>query len=478
MDDSLKRKTVKGVAWSAIERFTVQGINFVLGVLIARMVAPSDFGVIAMLTIFLEIAYTFVDCGFGNALVRKLDRTDVDNSTAFYSNIGIGVVCYFILFFAAPLIADFYRMPVLVPVLRVVALTIVCYSLAIVQQALLTANIDFKSQTKVSVAGALLSGLVGVAMAYHGCGVWALVVQMVGSSFIRMVMLWLCVRWKPIRAFSEQSFRSMFSYGAKLLVSELVISVSNNATGLIIGRRFFSSQLGFYNRAEQIAKYPSSNISAILQRVTFPVYTRQQNDVEAFRDVFLKMMRIASMLIVPVMLMLCVLARPLILTLLTDKWADAIPLMQILSFHLLWIPFFAQNVNVMYAFGKSGSVLKLESIKAALQISCILLAAFVSLEMVCYALVFVSLTSTFIYAYFTRRLIDVGWCRQMKCLLPYVLMSAVSMLAAYLLIEELQSPLLQLVFGLVLFSGLYFIMLALLDRKNMAVLKSLVKQGK
>lgn len=203
---SLKEKSVNAVLWNAVERFSVQGVNFVISLIIARLVSPNDFGAIAMLAIFLGIANTFVDGGFANALIRKLDRTEVDNSTAFYFNIAVGAVAYLTLFFTAPFIASFYSMPILMPVLRVVALSIVFNSLAIVQQAILTADINFKSQAKISLIAASASGGIGVVMAYADCGVWALVAQMLGSSFLRMMLLWSIVRWKPLRIFSVQSF--------------------------------------------------------------------------------------------------------------------------------------------------------------------------------------------------------------------------------------------------------------------------------
>ena len=207
---SLKQKSVSAVVWNSVERFSVQGVNVVVSVLIARLVSPDDFGVIAMLAIFLGVANTFVDSGFANALIKKLDRTEVDNSTAFYFNIAVGLVAYFVLFFTAPLIARIYSMPALADVLRVSAFSVVFNSLAIVQQAILTANINFKSQAIISLAAAVVSGVIGVVMAYAGFGVWALVAQMLGSSFVRMALLWVIVRWKPLAEFSVKSFREIF----------------------------------------------------------------------------------------------------------------------------------------------------------------------------------------------------------------------------------------------------------------------------
>lgn len=476
MGTSLKSKAVNAVLWSGIEKFSVQGINFVLGILIARLVSPSDFGAIAMLTVFLGVANTFVDCGFANALVRKLDRTDTDNSTVFYFNIAVGIGAYLILFLAAPLIATFYDMPILIPVLRVVSLSIVFNSLVIVQQAILTSDVDFRNQAKISIIAAIISGVIGIAMAYLQYGVWALVAQMISSAFCRMIMLWIVVHWKPICVFSKESFYELFGYGSKLLLSNLVVNISSNVTGLIVGRKYASTDLGFYNRAEQLTFFPANNVSAILQRVTFPIFSKKQHDKASLHLYYLKIIRITSMLVVPIMAFLFVFTESLVITLLTDKWISIVPLMRILVFFALWIPYSALNINILCVVGKSNYVLKIETIKGIFRVAAILLSIPYGLESVCFSLVVVSFLCSFVYTKYTQSCIGVNWLRQMQCIIPYVAMSIIAGICGFAATLLLKPYLAQLIVGGIIFLMIYFGLLATMDKKNIVFVKTLISQ--
>lgn len=471
---SLKQKSISAVIWNSVERFSVQGVNFVISILIARLVSPDDFGAIAMLAIFLGVANTFVDGGFANALVRKLDRTETDNSTAFYFNIAVGVVAYLVLFFAAPFIASFYSMPILVPVLRVVALSIVFNSFAIVQQAILTANINFKSQAKISFFAAVVSGVVGVVMAYTNYGVWALVSQILSSSFVRMIMLWCIARWKPLRVFSMRSFWEIFSYGSKLLLSQLVVNISGGITGLIIGRVFSAASLGYYNRAEQLTYFPANNISTILQRTTFPVLSKKQNDVNSLRHYYLRIITVTAMLVIPAMAIFFIAAEPLIITLLTKKWISIVPLMQILVFVAVWIPFSSLNMNIICVLGRSDYVLRIELFKGILRIVAIFLSMPHGLKCVCYALVVVSFICSFVYTGHTKRSVGVDWWQQTRCMLPYIFMSIISALLGYVFSCLTSMAILKLVMCIVIFAISYLILLSSFDKENVNFVKSLI----
>ena len=280
----LKDKTVKGVIWSAVDRFSAQGIQFVFSILIARLLMPEDYGVIAMIGIFLAVSNTFIDSGFGTALVRKIDRTETDFSTVFYFNNLVAILFYLTLFFAAPAIARFYDTPLLVPVTRVVALTLPIGALSGIHSAKLSIAIDFKSRAKISIVSAILTGSVGLWMAYAGYGVWSLVVQTICASTIRTVMLWIIVKWFPKLIFSWASFKDLFTFGSKLLASGLLDTVYNNIYTLVIGRIFSPSVLGVYGKARSLADFPSSNITSVLQSVSFPVLSAIQNEEERLAD--------------------------------------------------------------------------------------------------------------------------------------------------------------------------------------------------
>ena len=251
---SLKQKTISGVLWSCVERFSVQGIQFVIMVII---LLPSDYGMIGMLAIFIAIAQTLIDSGFSNALIQKKDRSEIDYSTVFYFNIVVGIILYFILFFSSPLIARFYNTPELTGLTRVLALNLFINSLAVVQRAILSIKRDFKTQAKASFSAAIISGIVGIVMAYTGFGVWSLAVQTVLNAFVNTVLLWIFSKWIPLKVFSFESFKKLFAFGSKLLASGLLDTIYRNIYTIVIGKKFASTDLGYFTRADQFAQFPS-----------------------------------------------------------------------------------------------------------------------------------------------------------------------------------------------------------------------------
>jgi teichuronic acid exporter len=431
-EESLKDKTVKGVVWSAVERFSVQGVQFVIGIILARLLMPSDYGIIAMLSIFLAVSQTFVDSGFSNALVRKIDRTESDYSTAFYFNIAIGIFFYLLLFLGAPYIALFYHAPILIPITRVVGLTIVFNSLCIVQEAILTIKIDFKTQAKVSLSSTILTGVIGVILAYKGFGVWALAIQSVSASFIRMFLFWILAKWRPVVPFSKQSFRQLFGYGSKLLASGLLDTTYNNIYPIVIGKFFTSSSLGFFTRAQQLAGFPSANITGILQRVTFPVLSTIQNEDERLRQNYRKILRLSAYVIFPVMVGLAAVASPLIHVLLTSKWEGCILYLQIICFAMMWYPVHAINLNLLQVKGRSDLFLRLEIIKKCVGVSILCLTIPLGITAMCIGMCCSSLIALVINTYYTGKLIQVGFFRQMRDLLPIAFNCLIMGVGAYM----------------------------------------------
>lgn len=470
----LKEKTVSSVLWSILERFSVMGINFVLSIIIARLVQPSDFGAIAMLSIFLAISNVFVDSGFANALIRKTNRTDVDNSTVFYFNIAVGLGIYALLFIVAPLIASFYKMPVLTNVLRLIALVIFFNSLSIVQQAVLTANLNFKSQAKISVFSVLFSGIVGVLMAYWGYGVWALATQMVVSSFLRMVLLWVYVDWHPIKAFSRQSFRSLFGYGSKLLVANLVVTINSSICSLILGKKFAATELGYYNRGEQFVNFPLNSITAIFQRVTFPVFSLRKDNIPLLREYYLKTIRVTAMLVAPVMALLFVFAEDVVVLFLTEKWLPSAILMQILVFTFAWSPIFSINMNILSVLGYSKYVLNIELVKIVFRVTAIILAVPLGVKTICCALAVITFINTFFYTRYTNKVIQVGWLEQMSHIVLYVFVSVVVGVCVCWGVGFIDALLWRLIFGIASFSLFYLLVLRFFDYDNWKFMVSLL----
>lgn len=261
MAESLQKKTLSGVIWSFTENFMLQIIQFVIGVLMARILTPGDYGLVGMLSIFMAVSQALVNSGFSNALTRKIDRTELDCSTVFYFNIVVGLVLYLAIFFAAPLIAQFYKAPLLEDLTKVIALPLIFNSLCIVQQARLTIKMDFKTQAKISVTSSIVTGLSGLAMAYSGFGVWTLAYSSVIGAVVRCILMWWLAHWKPLWAYSWQSFRELFSYGSKLLASGLIDTIYGNIYPLIIGRLFSAKELGYYSRGYGYAALPSTTVT-------------------------------------------------------------------------------------------------------------------------------------------------------------------------------------------------------------------------
>lgn len=455
--ESLKKKTVNGVIWSAIDRFSTQGIQFVFSILIARLLMPSDYGVIAMLGIFLAVSNTFVDSGFGAALVQKANRTETDFSTVFYFNIVVAIIFYALLWLASPYIASFYNIPMLKDVTRVVALTLIFSALGGIQSAQLSIAINFKTRAIISLISALSTGCLGLYLAYSGYGAWALVFQMVFSSLLNTILLWCFVRWMPSLVFSWQSFRQLFSFGSKLLASALLDTIYNNVYTLVIGKVYSSSSLGLYSRASGLAQYPSSNITGVLQSVTFPVLCSIQNDEERLADAYKRFIRMSAFVVFPLMIGLASVAEPFIRVVLTDKWEGAIYLLQIVCFSMMWYPIHAINLNILQVKGRSDYFLKLEIIKKIQGVCILCITVPISIVAMCYGSIASSLLSLVWNTYYTKRLIGYGFLSQIKDLLPIIIHSLL-MGAIVLLVTHFIEVMWVKLFAGILAGGIYYIL--------------------
>lgn len=433
----LKTKTVNGVIWSSIDRFSTQGIQFVFSILIARLLLPSDYGVVAMLGIFMAVSNCFIDSGFGTALIRKIDRTEVDFSTVFYFNIVVSCFFYGLLWIGAPYIATFYEIPLLTDVTRVQGLTLIIGALSGIQSAKLSINIDFKSRAKISVVTTILTGAIGLWMAYSGYGVWALVAQMVLGSLLRTILLWCVVRWMPLCVFSWKSFKELFSFGSKLLASGLLDTIYNNVYTIVIGKCFSANVLGVYSRADGLAQFPSSNITNVLQSVTFPVLSSIQNEEERLADAYKRFLRISVFVIFPMMVGLAAVADPLIRIVLTDKWEECIYLLQIICFSMMWYPVHAINLNILSVKGRSDYFLKLEVIKKTLGVIMLCVTIPLGIVAMCYGRVFTSVVCLAINTYYTKKIINYGYLSQMKdlahILIHSLIMGVISSVIVYLM---------------------------------------------
>ena len=369
---SLKNKTINGLKWNAIEQVSVQGIRFVLGIILARLLLPEAYGITGLIAVFMAVSQTFIDSGFGNALIQKKDRSDVDYATVFYFNLVVSVICWIGLTFARNWFASFFNEPLLAQITPVIGVNLIFNALVLVQRTRLTVELNFKIQAKATFLSTLISGIFGIVLAYNGFGVWSLVYQSVSRTFLNTLFLWISVRWVPPLIFSRQSFKQLFSYGSKLMAAGLLNTVFANIYTLVIGKFFSTADLGFYNRANQFKNLPSQNITSILGRVTFPALSSLQDNEEKLLKTFQKFIKMTIFMIMPLMLWMMVLARPIILFTIKEQWEPSIILLQILCLAGIMYPIHALNLTILQVKGRSDLFLKLEIVKKVLVVIVIL----------------------------------------------------------------------------------------------------------
>lgn len=427
-EQSLKDKTVKGILWSSVERFSVQGVQFLVMIVVARLLEPKDFGLVGMLAIFMAVSQSIIDSGFSQALIRKQNRSDTDQCTVFYFNIVVSLCLYLILFAIAPWVAYFYNEPQLTSLMRVLCLMVVINSMAVVQRAIYTATLNFKTQAKATFMAAIVSGIVGIVLAWWGFGVWTLVWQQLSGAIANTLLLWWYSSWRPRLIYSWKSFRELFAFGSNLLISGLLETIYNNIYQIVIGKIYSASSLGFFTQAKQISALPSSNIHGIIGRVTYPVLSTLQDDDERLAANYRKILRMSAFIIFPLMCGLAGVSRPLINILLGSKWGFSATLLVPLCMTMMWYPIHAINLNLLKVKGRSDLFLRLEIIKKILGVSMLIITAPFGLIVMCYGTIVNSIIALVINTYYTGKLIHVGFIRQM-CDLSFTLLLSLSMFA-------------------------------------------------
>jgi len=428
MSRSLKSKTVHALFWSFLERGGEQGIRFVVSVILARILFPEQFGLIAMLTIFIALARSLVDSGFGSALIQKKEITHEDKCSVFYFNIVLGFVMAGLLCLAAPWIAAFFGAPLLTPLTRVLSITLVTSSFGIIHGILLSKQLDFKMWLKVRLISTFISGLVGISMAYKGFGVWSLVAQQLTSSVVNALSLWVLCSWRPSLTFSVAALRGMFGFGSKLLVSSIIDTFFKHIYLIVIGKVFAPAQLGYFGRARGIQQLPVNNLSIPVKRVTFPVFSTIQDDKERLKRLVHKAMTTLVLIHFPIMIGLAIVAEPLVIVLLTEKWVPCIPYLQLLCFAGLLYPLHLINVNVLIAQGRSDLFLRLEIVKKILTIIAIAITWRWGIKALIYGQIAQSFIAYYLNCYYTGKILRYPFQEQVADVMPYL--SAASLMGA------------------------------------------------
>lgn len=431
MAETLKQQTKKGLYWSAAGNFANQGMRFIFGIILARLLAPDAYGVIGMLSIFICIVSVFIDCGFSQALICKPNRTQKDFSTEFFFNIGVGLLGYLILFITSPFIAHFYNMPILSPILKIIGIGIIINSLCVVQSAQFAINLNFKTPAKISVITQLSSGFIGIILAYWGFGVWALVFQQIIGGLLNAILLWIFAGWRPTPEFSIDSFKYLWNYGSKILGASIIQQVYDNLYPLVIGKFFNATNLGLYSRANSFATLPSSNLSNILGNVTFPVLSKLSNDLNKLTNVYTRMLKCTAFIVFPLMIGMATTANSFVKILLNEQWFECIIMLQLLCCALIWQPLSFIHINVLKVIGRTDIVLKLEIMKRTMGLITIFGSIPFGVIGMCIGFIIFYLYSFILNTIYVSRVLKLSFTKQIKDILPILLNTLIMGLFIY-----------------------------------------------
>lgn len=456
MEEDLKHKTKAGIYWKFLEQIFTNGMQFVVGIIMARMLTPEDYGITALPAIFLAIAATLIDSGFGLALVRKQDVTEKDLSTAFYYSIALGIVLYIIIFISAPWIASFYEVPILVPLMRITALTFLISPITTPQNVILQRRLDFKTPARISVTNKLVAAVLGIVAAYLGYGLWSLVIYSLSFTILGLIQTWIVVKWIPKEHFDKESFKYLWNFGNKLMASGLLSTLFNNIAPAIIGKYFGTFELGLFNRANGYARLPYQQVTASVQTVTFPVLSKLQNDDDALIRNYNRIVKTVCFFYFPIMLLLVALARPLVLVLLTEKWEQCIPLLQILSFVTITGPLSVLNMNVLQVKGFTNLYLKADVYKKSIEIVIMIITIPIGLTYYCIGLVVSQICALYINFSCVSKVISLGIVKQIKELTSSLILSIVMMCVVMCVNSFITNLYLQLILGSLIGIIFYF----------------------
>lgn len=431
MSSSLKDRTVSGVGWSAADAFLGQGVTFIVGLVLARILSPAEYGLIGIVTIFTVILTGIVDSGFSNALIRKKEVSDEDYNTMFYTNLFFSIVLYVLLYLSSPFIAHFFERQELVGLTRVTGLILIIQALAQVQNTILTKIIDFKTKTKASVLSAVTSGIVGICMAIMGCGVWTLVGQLLSRQLIYTVCLWCFIHWWPALQFKMHSFKYMWGFGWKLMVSGLLNNIWNQLYQVVVGKYYSPATLGQYTRAKEYSSIFSSNLTSVVQRVTFPVLSEVQDDKERMLSAYRKVIKTTMFITAILMISLGAISEPLIYCLIGPQWSEAASYLPLICVSMSLYPLHAINLNMLQVQGRSDIYLEIEIIKKIIAIGPILIGIFINIYWMLVGSIIVGIICFFLNSYYTGKKLGYSSLNQLKDIIPSYIISFIIALSIY-----------------------------------------------
>lgn len=463
----VKKETIKSVKWSAVGQYSNTLISFVIGIVLARLLEPSDFGILGMVAVFFSVANTISDCGFGQALIRNNNASNADFCTTFYYNFTVSLLCYLVLFLCAPNIARFFNVIELENLVRVSALTLPIGALGTVQFLILKRNLNFKRLAKISIASNILSGIIGILAAYKGAGVWALVIQSVSKCILDVIFVWSKSTWFPKLIFSVQSFKNSFSFGSKVLLTYLLSRTFVDIQNLLIAKFYSPQNLGYYSKGQGTSNIPVNIFFGVLSSVTFPIMSKIQDDDERLVHVYRRYIRMSSLVIFFFMTLLAALAHPIMIVLYSDKWEPAVIFLQLFCFCSMFGPIGTINISLMLVKGRSDLNLKCEIFRKIIWLTALIVSLPISVTALCASSIIAAQGSLIVNTYFTGKYFGVGYFEQWKDFGGYLLLSIFSCIPAYLISSCKLHPLICIFFGGIMAVSIYYGVLIIRRDENL-----------
>lgn len=475
-EDNLKKQTISSYGWNFLDNILNRGISFVVGIVLARLLSPNEYGLIGIIMIFIALFNSIVDSGLGSALIRKNDCTEKDYNTVFYTNLALSLLVSGLFFFCAPLIARFFNEPQLTPLAQVMSCILIINALSIIQNTILQKNLDFKGKMIISMITSISSGVVGIAMAYSGYGVWSLVGQQLSRQLLYTILLWIHNHWLPKLIFSVQSFKELFGFGWKLLVSGLIDTIWKEIYQIVIGKFYTPTTLGLYSRAHQFSTIFSSNLTSVVQSVSFPSLSKVQDDAARLKRGFQKVNKVSMFISFVTMFGMMAIAKPMILVLLGEKWLPCVPFLQIICLQMVLYPLHSQNLNLLEIRGRSDLFLKIQIIKKGISVIPIVLGIFISIYWMLIGSVITGFIGLYINSYYSDSLLDYGLKEQLKDISKSFTISAIMALIVFVITFLPLSPWLLLSIQLVVGFAIIMFLSEKLKLSEYIELKDIVKQ--
>ena len=483
---SLKAKTLSGVIWKFGERVSAQAVNFIVSIILARLLLPDDYGLIALVTVFITICNKIVVSGFATSLIQKKDADNLDFSTVFYFSLAVAVVLYTGLFFSAPFIADFSSAEsdpeLFIQVIRVMGLNLFIIAVNSVQQAYVSRTMQFRKFFFSTIIGTVVSAVAGIGLAYMGKGVWALVAQNMILAVVNGIVLWFMVKWRPQLKFSFKRLKSLYSYGWKIFVASLIKILYTDLRSLVIGKVYTAADLAFYNKAQSFPQLIDTNVEGTIDSVLFPAISKKQSNVDDMRAMLRRAIKTTSYVLMPLLAGLSAVAKPFVIILLTDKWAESIPLMQILAFSFVFAPVELENLQAIKAIGRSDIALKVEIIKKVVGVAILIASIPFGVTAIAIGMVISTTLSAIINAIPNKKLLGYTFKMQLKDILPSLIMSLVMFGAVYpislLNINVWLMLIIQVVAGAIIYVALSAIFKVESFKYILSILKGFLKRGK